>query len=222
LRNFCFSRRGFLAGAGISLLAQSAARPAFAKDAVPANLTAQDRADIARIEAYMNGITTMQAKFQQFSATQGLVFGTISVKRPGFLRVQYDPPSQVLLVADGIAISYYDGELNQLNQVPLNLSPLWFLLRDKVKLGGDVTVTSFERAPNAFRIGIQETDHPEAGKVVLALGDHPLELQQWTLIDEKKQEIRVGLFNAEFGLPLDNALFRTPERKKRQQGTPNN
>jgi outer membrane lipoprotein-sorting protein len=222
LRKLGLSRRSLLAGAGISFLAPGSIGRAFAKDAVPANLTAQDRADIARIEAYMNGITTMQAKFQQFSAAAGLSFGTISVKRPGFLRVQYDPPSQVLLVADSIAISYYDGELNQLSQAPLNLSPLWFLLRDKVKLGGDVTVTSFERAPNAFRIGIQETDHPEAGKVTLVLGDHPLELQQWSLTDAKNQEVRVGLFNAEFGLPLDNSLFRTPEKKKKQQGTPNN
>jgi outer membrane lipoprotein-sorting protein len=216
------SRRGFIGAAGVSFLAAGfGATRAFAKDAVPANLTPQDRADITRIEAYMNGITTMQAKFQQDS-NQGSVFGTIYVKRPGFLRVQYDPPSQVLLVADHIAVSYYDGELDQLNQAPLDLSPLWFLLRDKVKLGGDVTVTSFERGPNAFRIGIQETDHPEAGKVTLVLGDHPLELQQWTLVDDKNQEVRVGLFNAEFGLPLDNSLFRTPERKRRQQGTPGN
>ncbi|HEY4161515.1 MAG TPA: outer membrane lipoprotein carrier protein LolA [Dongiaceae bacterium] len=220
MQNFGLSRRGFIGAAGISLLSLSAPR-AFAKDAVPANLTQQDRADISRIEDYMNGITTMQAKFQQDSA-QGSVFGMIYVKRPGFLRVQYDPPSQVLLVADRIAVSYYDGEIDQLNQAPLDLSPLWFLLRDKVKLGGDVTVTSFERGPNAFRIGIQETDHPEAGKVTLVLGDHPLELQQWSLVDDKNQEVRVGLFNAEFGLPLNNSLFRTPEKKKRQQGTPNN
>jgi outer membrane lipoprotein-sorting protein len=222
LRNLWLSRRGFIGAAGVSVLATGlGAARAVAKDAIPANLTAQDRADIARIEDYMNGITTMQARFQQDSV-QGSSFGTIYVKRPGFLRVQYDPPSKVLLVADRIAVSYYDGELDQLNQAPLDLSPLWFLLRSKVKLGGDVTVTSFERGPNAFRIGIQETDHPDAGKVTLTLGDHPLELQQWTLVDEKNQEIRVVLFNAQFGLPLDNSLFRTPERKRRQQGTPGN
>ena len=143
------SRRGLIQVAGVSLFAPIVLRHrlAIAGDAAPANLTAEDRADIARIEGYLNGITTMQAKFQQYSGVEGLAFGKIYVRRPGFMRVEYDPPSQVLLVADSIAISYYDAELNELNQAPLNLSPLWFLLRDNVKLGGDVTVTSFERAP---------------------------------------------------------------------------
>lgn len=217
-----FSRRrllnGFAAGAGLApFFSAVTIGRAFAKAAVAAKLTDQDRADVARIEDYLNGITTMKAKFQQFSANQGLVFGTIYVRRPGFLRVEYDPPSQVLLVADSIAISYYDAELNQLNQAPLNLSPLWFLLKEHVRLGGDVTVTSFERGPGAFRIGLVQTDEPDAGTVTLVLGDKPLELQQWTIVDQKSQEVRVGLYDAQFGLPLENVLFRTPEKKQKSR-----
>jgi outer membrane lipoprotein-sorting protein len=205
--------------AGIAVFAPMVLRHglAYAKDAVPANLTPEDRADIARIEGYLNGITTMQAKFQQYTGVQGLAFGKIYVRRPGFLRVEYDPPSQVLLVADSIAISYYDAELNELNQAPLSLSPLWFLLRDDVKLGGDVTVTSFERAPGAFRIGIEETNEPDAGKVVLILGDRPMELQQWTIVDNKGSEVRVGLYDAQFGMKLSNELFKTPKKKGQQK-----
>ncbi len=205
--------------AGLTLFAPLllGGRVALGADAVPANLTAEDRADIGRIETYLNGITTMQAKFQQYSGVEGLAFGRIYVRRPGFMRVEYEPPSQILLVADSIAISYYDAELNELNQAPLSLSPLWFLLRNDVKLGGDVTVTSFERAPGAFRIGIQETDQPEAGKVVLVLGDHPMELQQWTIVDEKGSEVRVGLYDAQFGMQLSNELFKTPKKKGSQK-----
>jgi len=220
LQRYDFSRRS-LVRAGLGLLASATVlgavpSSAWAKKVKAAALSDQDKADVARIETYLNGITTMQAKFQQFSANGGLVMGNIYVRRPGFLRVQYDPPSQVLLVADSIAISYYDGELNQLNQAPLGLSPLWFLLREHVALGGDVTVTSFQRGPNAFQIGIVQTDEPDAGTVTLVLGDKPLELQQWTIVDDKGQEVRVGLYNAEFGMKLDNALFRTPEKKKKR------
>ena len=178
--NLPLSRRALLARGGSSLLIAGAAlalsgSPASAKKLKPAALTDQDKADVKRIEDYLNGITTMRAKFQQYSNGQ-MVFGDIYVRRPGFLRVQYDPPSQVILVADSIAVSYYDAELNQLNQAPLGLSPLWFLLRDHVSLGGDVTVTRFERGPNVFQIGIVQTDEPDAGTVTLVLGDKPLEL----------------------------------------------
>ena len=221
--NLPLSRRALLARGGSSLLIAGAAlalsgSPASAKKLKPAALTDQDKADVKRIEAYLNGITTMQAKFQQVSlSNQEIVFGTIYVRRPGFLRVQYDPPRKDILVADSIAISYYDPELNQLNQAPLKLSPLWFLLRDDVKLGGDVTITSFQRAPNAFQIGMVQTDEPDAGPVTSVMGDKPLELQQWSIIDQKGNEIRVALYNAEFGLKLENSLFRTPEKKQKNR-----
>jgi outer membrane lipoprotein-sorting protein len=207
--------------AGLGALATTTAlgalaSSAWAKTVKAAALSDQDKADVARIEAYLNGITTMRAKFQQVDSAGNLAFGMIYVRRPGFLRVQYDPPSQVILVADSIAVSYYDGELNQLNQAPLGLSPLWFLLRDHVELGGDVTVTAFDRAPNAFQIGIVQTDEPDAGTVTLVLGDKPLDLQQWTIIDDKGKEVRVALYNAEFGVKLENELFKTPEKKKKR------
>jgi outer membrane lipoprotein-sorting protein len=206
--------------AGLGALAASTAlgsitASAWAKKVKAAALNDQDKVDVARIEEYLNGITTMQAKFQQVDGAGNLAFGMIYVRRPGFLRVQYDPPSEVILVADSIAVSYYDAELNQLNQAPLSLSPLWFLLREHVSLGGDVTVSSFDRAPNAFQIGIVQTDEPDAGTVTLVLGDKPLELQQWTIVDSKGQEVRVALYNAQFGLKLDNKLFRTPEKKRK-------
>jgi outer membrane lipoprotein-sorting protein len=214
------SRRALLARTGSTLAlaaASTLALPlarAFAKTAKPIALSDADKADVKRIEDYLNGITTMRAKFQQASANQQIVFGDIYVRRPGFLRVQYDPPSQVILVADSIAVSYYDAELNQLNQAPLSASPLWFLLRKHVELGGDVTITSFQRGPNVFQIGLVQTDEPDAGVVTLVLGDKPLELQQWTIVDSKNQQVRVALYNAEFGIPLENSLFRTPEKKK--------
>jgi len=217
------TRRALLSRAGSGLLMAGAASlipydAAFAKKLKPAALSDQDKADVARIEAYLNGITTMQAKFQQVSlSNQEISFGMIYVRRPGFLRVQYDPPRQDILVADSIAISYYDAELNQLNQAPLKLSPLWFLLRDDVKLGGDVTVTSFQRGPNAFQIGLVQTDEPDAGTVTMVLGDKPLELQQWSIIDEKGNEVKVALFDAQFGVKLENSLFRTPEKKQKNR-----
>jgi outer membrane lipoprotein-sorting protein len=221
LANSALSRRALLARTGSALLLGTAAlvvssAAASAKKIKAAALTAQDQADVKRIEAYLNGITTMKARFQQVAPGSAEIdFGTIYVRRPGFLRVEYDPPRHDILVADSIAISYYDSELNQLNQAPLKLSPLWFLLRDDVRLGGDVTVTSFQRGPNAFQIGVVQTDEPDAGTVTMVLGDNPLELRQWSIIDQKGQEVQVALFDAQFGLKLDNTLFRTPEKKSR-------
>jgi hypothetical protein len=42
-----------------------------------------DKADIARVEGYLNGISSMKASFQQFTDSEGLAFGRIYLRRPG-------------------------------------------------------------------------------------------------------------------------------------------
>lgn len=182
-----------------------------------AQLSDADRADIARVEGYLNSVGTMRASFQQFTEGEGLAFGRIYLRRPGRLRVEYDPPSEIMLVADGTLLSYYDAELNHIEQVPLRLSPMWFLLREDVELGGDVIVTAFKKAANSILIGMAQSDEPDAGSVMLELGDNPLELRQWTITDPAGTEVRVGLYNTEFGIPLEPALFATPRKKERNR-----
>jgi outer membrane lipoprotein-sorting protein len=180
-----------------------------------AQLTDADKADIARVEGYLNSVSTMKASFQQETDSEGLAWGRIYLRRPGRLRVEYDPPSEILLIADGTLLSYYDAELNHIEQVPLKLSPMWFLLRDDVELGGDVTVTTFKKAANVILIGLVQSDEPDAGSVMLELGDNPLELRRWTITDPAGTEVRVSLSNTEFGGTLAPALFATPRKKER-------
>jgi len=184
-------------------------------DAQQAALSETDKVDVARIEDYLNGLNTVKASFQQYTNSEGLAFGRIYLRRPGRLRVEYDPPSEIVLVADGTLLSYYDSELNHIEQVPLKLSPMWFLLREDVELGGDVTVTAFKKTANAIQIGMVQSDEPDAGSVMLELGDQPLELRQWTITDPAGTEVRVGLYNTEFGGTLAPALFATPRKKER-------
>jgi outer membrane lipoprotein-sorting protein len=214
-------RRALLrAGVGVigaAALGTTLPHIAFAQAAQAAQLTDSDKADIARIEGYLNGLGTVKASFQQFTEGEGLAFGRIYLRRPGRMRVEYDPPSEILLIADGILLSYYDAELNHIEQVPLKLSPMWFLLRKDVRLGGDVTVTTFKKSANSILIGIVQSDEPDAGSVLLELGDKPLELRQWTITDSAGTQIRVGLYDAQFGVELSPALFATPRKQERDR-----
>src|SRR5262249_60221638 len=95
-------------------------------------------ADIVRVEQYMDGIVTLQAKFQQVNPDGKIERGKIYLRKPGRLRVEYDPPATILVVADGGLLSYYATELDQLNQGPLRQAPAWFPVRpppDRAKRG---------------------------------------------------------------------------------------
>ncbi len=215
--DLALDRRALLAAGGAGLCAALLGRPARAEVAPELILSDDDIADIRRVEDYLNGIRSMQTRFQQYSADGGIAWGTIYLRRPGQLRVEYDPPVPALLVADGIVVTYYDKELDQVSQLPLGQTPAWFLLRETIDLTDGVTITAIERAPGALRIAMHQSDDPDGGSVSLIFSDQPLVLRQWTIIDPTGKEVRVGLDRTSFGVELSNNLFATPTAERQTQ-----
>ena len=107
----------------------------------PAALTADQKADVERVQAYLNGIRTLSSRFEQYSGDGGSASGQLWLARPGRMRFEYDPPVPVLLVANGKNIFYYDKELEQVSELRVEDTPAGFLLRDQITLSGDVTGT---------------------------------------------------------------------------------
>lgn len=185
-----------------------AASPAFAADQPQAAaLSAQDQADIQRVEAYLNGIKTMQARFIQVAPSGKQVTGTFSLSRPGKMRLEYDPPVKDFIVADGWFIFYWDGEMKQQSSTPIGSSLADLILRDNLKLSGDVTVKKIERFPGALEITVFETDDAGKGQITLVFADKPLHLHQWRIVDAGGQMTEVGLLDVREGLPLESRLF---------------
>ncbi|MDW8444454.1 MAG: outer membrane lipoprotein carrier protein LolA [Acetobacteraceae bacterium] len=103
-------------------------------DAAPAPLSAADRADLARLEAYLDGIRTLTARFVQVDARGGTATGRLWLSRPGRMRFEYDPPSPILLVADGTFVIFHDRSVMQTTHIPLGTTPLSLLLAERIRL----------------------------------------------------------------------------------------
>ena len=112
-----------------------------AADAVPATLSEADRTDLARIETYLNGLTTMESRFLQFSEG-GVAEGRIMLDRPGRLRIEYAPPVPVLMIANNFLLMYHDTQLKQTTFLPVSETPAALLIDENIALSGDVTVTA--------------------------------------------------------------------------------
>ena len=179
-------------------------------EAVPAALSEADRNDLARIETYLNGLTTMDSRFLQFSES-GVAEGRILLNRPGRLRIEYAPPVPVLMVASSRLLMYHDTQLKQTTFLPVSETPAALLIDERIKLSGDVTVTAFERAPKAFRVTLEETDSPDTGSVTLMFQDAPLRLAKWRVIDAQGTAVDVSLIEPRFGVKFENSgdLFST-------------
>lgn len=191
----CFSLVPLLL-AGTSASAQTSFRP-----------TPQDQADLGRIEAYLDSLRTLKARFLQVAPNGGISQGTVWLERPGRMRFQYDPPSPLLLVAGHGLVVFNDKSLNQTSNIPISKTPLGILLSDHVRLQGDVTVTDMQRLPGQLQVSLVRTASPGDGTLTLVFADNPLTLKQWTVLDAQRQETRVTLLNVQTGGSFDPKLF---------------
>ena len=171
-------------------------------------LSAADHVDITRIETYFNGIETMQARFLQATSTGAYSEGTFSLWRPGRMRIEYDPPVPILIVADGRSLVYHDTKLMQVSYLGIDDGPAGLLLAERVSLSDTVTVTRFERGARAVRVTVVEKDAPLAGSLTLIFEDRPLVFRKWIIADAQGVETTVSLLGPRFGIPLDPELFR--------------
>lgn len=196
-------RRTFLRLAALPALVGAPA--ALAQPAL--RLSPQDQADIYRVEAYLNSIHTLRARFLQVAPDGRLSQGTAWLERPGHLRFQYDPPSTVLLVTSYGQLVFSDQSINQVTQIPLSRTPLGILLANRVRLSGPVTVTGIQRLPGQLQISMVRTATPGEGSLTLIFSDHPLALRQWIVVDAQRRVTHVTLSDVETGIRLSPSLF---------------
>ena len=175
---------------------------------VPARLTAQDKIDLKRVEDYLKSLSTLKSRFLQTSSNGRIASGKLFMSRPGKLRFEYDPPASILMISDGIFLIYIDKDLDQVTHVFLKSTPVNFLVRENIRMDGDITVTKIERSPGLLRLTIRDTDEPEKGSITLIFADKPLALRKWTVIDARNIRTNITLTGLETGMKLDPKLFQ--------------
>lgn len=164
--------------------------------------------EVARIEDYLNGLDTVQADFVQINPDGQTVTGEFYYDPPDRLRLDYDPPSRILIVANGGNVVYHDRALRQVNYLYTSQTPLAFLLEDEVRLSGDVTITALDRDDGELTVTVVRTDEPAEGAVTLAFAEQPLELRRWAVVDPQGSVTHVILENMKTDVELDSRLFR--------------
>lgn len=179
-----------------------------AKLAQPAKLSSDDQAQIAKVESYLNAVGTLKARFLQTAPDGSAAEGDLYLSRPGRMRIAYDPPTPILILADGKLLIYHDTQLQQVSYVPLDSTPAGILVRPSVSLSGkDITVTRFRRGEGLLAVSLQQTQDPAAGEITLIFTEQPFQLKQWRVIDPQGQITTISLFDARMGIALDPKLF---------------
>ncbi len=162
---------------------------------------------IDRIEAYLTSLRTLSARFLQVDSEGNVTQGQLYMSRPGRLRFEYDAPSPLLIVADGIWLVLHDKELNQVNRFPLYETPLGVLVDEPVDLRKKVEVVEVEEGVGVLRIRIVDRELPEEGWIGITFTEPPLLLRQWKIKDAQGGTTAISLTDIRVNRKLKPELF---------------
>jgi outer membrane lipoprotein-sorting protein len=176
---------------------------------------------LAQVQAHLRAVETMTADFAQTDSRGKTLTGTLSLKRPGKIRFQYEKGVPLLVVGDGKALTMIDYQVAQVSRWPIGNSPLSILLDP------DRDVSRFARVlPGTLdgRVLIEGRDpkHPEFGTITIgftrqASAPGGLMLAGWTVLDAQNNRSTVVLSNQRFNVPVNDRTFlwRDPRPKNR-------
>lgn len=166
-----------------------------------------DKSVVKKAETYLNDLSTARARFVQTTHGGQQLVGTFYLDRPGKLRFEYDEPVKDFVVADGFFIYFYDSEMGEQSNAPIGQTLADFILRDNLKLSGDVTVTDMKRGGGLVQLELVQSADPEAGKLVLGFNEGPFELKKWRVIDAQGLITEVELFYLKTDIKHRDGLF---------------
>ncbi|MEG9525290.1 MAG: outer membrane lipoprotein carrier protein LolA [Hyphomicrobiales bacterium] len=189
-----------------------APEPKVAAVGAPSAIVTGDSADpatlLAQANAYFNGINTLTGSFMQIGADGRRIGGKLTLAKPGRLRFDYDQPSPLEVVADGTSVAVRDRKLNTQDLYFITQTPLKFLLREKIDLARDLTVTDVANDPGGVRISLE--DRATLGgtsKIQLFFDADVKTLSQWRITDPQGYLTTVTLSNLQKGKSVDGSLF---------------
>ncbi len=164
-------------------------------------------ATLLEAENLLNSIRSLKSLFVQASAEGAFVSGTIYIRRPGNLRIDYKKPETLKIYADGTWIFYVDEELKEISQLPLTATPASFLIRDKFKFSEGLTVLKITKSLHALEIKVARRGEEDAGSLTLIFSEKIKAFQGWAITDPQGIRTTIKLLSPTINKPIPNEVF---------------
>lgn len=179
--------------------------------------------DLDKVAAHLRSVSSMTAGFSQTDRTGKTVMGTLTMKRPGKIRFQYQKGVPLLIVGDGKALTMIDYQVRQVQRWPIGDSPLAVLLNPNADLSrvAKIVPTADDRI---VVVEARDLKHPQYGVLTLAFlrnaaAPGGLMLQGWVALDSQNNRTTIRLSNQKFNVAVaDNAFRWSDPRPKGPRG----
>ncbi len=169
-----------------------------------------DEAVVDKLVDYVEGLDTLTGDFSQISPSGTVSTGKFYLRRPGFLRFEYEPPTPLLIVANGGMVYVRDEALETTDSYPVGKTPLKFLLSKKIDFD-DAKVIGVDRGIDNAAVTFASEKEETEGEITLIVKAPEMTLARWIVRDIEQGITVVTLTNVKEGERLANRLFEIPD-----------
>ena len=171
--------------------------------------------DINQVETYLNSLKSLEANFVQIASNGEKVEGKLYIEKPNKIRMEYNAPSNILIVGNGDYIVYYDKELDQVTNIDYEDVPAALILASEVDINGkDLSVTDFYKDPGVTRVSLEYSKASELGPFTLLFTNNPFALRQWKVVTPQAMEVSLSLYDVVVDSKLDGNLFEFTKKEE--------
>lgn len=182
--------------------------------ATPVDALEKDAQKIQQVENYLNNVTTLKASFVQTASNGSTAEGKIYIEKPNKIRMEYNEPTNVLIVGDGDNIIYNDKDLDQVTNIDYEDVPASLVLANNVKIDGkQIAVSNYYEDAGSVVVKLKYPSKPEIMPITLTFTTKPFALRQWSIVDPQSVEVIVSLYDVETDIALDKELFKFKKAK---------
>tara|TARA_B100001057_G_scaffold34610_1_gene31407 strand:+ start:190 stop:786 length:597 start_codon:yes stop_codon:yes gene_type:complete len=176
-------------------------------------LASAEKFSLVELSNYFNTFDTFQANFHQFSDDGSVASGVILIKKPGRLRIDYERPEDLLILASGGKLAIFDPKGDpEPTSFPLNFTPFSIVLKSQINLVGSSNILSHDYNQGETSLSLYDPKYPERGNIKLIFsGETPI-LDRWLIQDEsgnitlmsiERYEENVALGETQFNIQLE-------------------
>jgi outer membrane lipoprotein-sorting protein len=174
-----------------------------------ATFDANQKAQAAKVSNYLSSLSTLVGNFVQVGPDGSRSTGDFYIQKPGKVRFEYDPPSPVVMIADGSSLAVRDSKLATQDIYPLSQTPLRYLLSDRIDLMRDTNVVSVTADDLFISVTIEEKSALiGTSRLMLMVGAKDNQLKQWTVTDPQGYDTTVAVYNLDSSKKPDPSLFK--------------
>lgn len=196
-----------------------AARAEASTGKAEAALSEEDRLALDEASAYLSSLENMQGDFLQVGPDGSVAEGQFYMRRPGKLRFEYQPPENLLVVADGTWVAVKDSSAAA-QRYPIASTPLSLILSKNVDLQEEARILNVEEQPGSLLVTLADRSGEAPGQITLIFDRPKMQLRQWVVTDVQGLQTTVALRNVQTGIRADNSLFVLRDDQRPEIGGP--